>query len=114
MDYTMKIIYIYDNYVYIYNMCMNMEHVGSFKGQGINLGPFEAKMLSESGETKESKEAKETAELLDSAFSDHLKLNFWWLFRQYNQFEWIDYFKFLENKKDSPLLVFGKRLTDHL
>ena len=69
----MKIIYIYDNYVYIYNMCMNMEHVGSFKGQGINLGPFEAKMLSESGETKE---AKETAELLDSAFSDHLKLNF--------------------------------------
>ena len=55
---------------------MNMEHVGSFKGQGINLGPFEAKMLSESGETKESKEAKETAELLDSAFSDHLKLNF--------------------------------------
>jgi hypothetical protein len=43
-----------------------------------------------------------------------LKLNFWWLFRQYNQFEWIDYFKFLENKKDSPLLVFGKRLTDHL
>lgn len=76
MDYTMKIIYIYDNYVYIYNMCMNMEHVGSFKGQGINLGPFEAKMLSESGETKESKEAKETAELLDSAFSDHLKLNF--------------------------------------
>ena len=58
-----------------------MEHVGSFKGQGINLGPFEAKMLSESGETKESKEAKETAELLDSAFSDHLKLNFWWLFR---------------------------------
>ena len=59
---------------------MNMEHVGSFKGQGTNLGPFEAKMLSESGETKESKEVKETAELLDSAFSDHLNFHRigWW------------------------------------
>jgi len=86
MDYIMKIIYIYiyaficiymiTMYIYIIcDMCMNMEHVGSFKGQGTNLGPFEAKMLSESGETKESKEVKETAELLDSAFSDHLNFH---------------------------------------